>query len=510
MPDKQSFLAEACADIPDRRTRERVREELSAHIEDKADEYVICGETAEEAEVRAVREMGDAKRLARELAQVNSFFPLGRFRSAVTLFYVGLIFVSFYIDIGFWDDFFLLCGTCMMFLACFFLRKGNSLLFTAWAVSWVQLSLVTANLVLYAVPPFSDRENIQIVLALAAAIFHLVKVCCVCFGLAVCAQGKYRDGAILSGALYIFANAAVFLVSGSAAVSVILAVLFVVIMIFVLRGIRLAGQDLWKRDVEVRAVKTSVLRKVIPSSVFVFTFAAMPCMSVAVTFSVPKGEIYDANDVIGEETLLADRIKGEMQKQFALTDGGDLFQLALRDVALSDWLKMQKILEGGEAFFGYETFSDREKLWICVCGQDRTAEVVCFFRYKNRTATGAVQSIYMLENAFFYDRDEIKYVHLYTEQGEDYWMLPSYKCYTTYHGAGEEYKLSANRREQRGYAAFSLVLGDYGSFSCTEQAYCQTIPFRIPFSYDFLENGKRPSFGWDEYSERRFTVSPSA
>ena len=239
MPDKESFLAEACADIPDRRTREKVREELSAHIEDKADGYVICGETEEEAESRAVREMGDAKRLARDLAQVNSFFPLGLFKSAVTLFYVGLIFVSFYIDIGFLDDFFLLCGTCIMFAACFLLRKGNALLCTAWVVSWCQ------------------------------------------------------------------------------------------------------------------------------------------------------------------------------------------------------------------------------------------------------------------------------YVHLYTERGQDYFMSPSYRSYLFNWGAGEEYKIFAGRQEQRGYAAFSLVLGDYGSFPCTEQSYRQTSLFRIPFGYDFLEKGIKPSSGWKEYGGQPFKVFPS-
>ena len=89
MPDKESFLAEACADIPDRRKRERVREELSAHIEDKAGGYVICGETEEEAESRAVREMGDAKRLARDLAQVNSFFRWDFLRVRLLCFMSG-------------------------------------------------------------------------------------------------------------------------------------------------------------------------------------------------------------------------------------------------------------------------------------------------------------------------------------------------------------------------------------------------------------------------------------
>ena len=89
MPDKESFLAEACADIPDRRMRERVREELSAHIEDKADGYVICGETEEEAESRAVREMGDAKRLARDLAQVNGRRRCFVFRSGMVFWKRG-------------------------------------------------------------------------------------------------------------------------------------------------------------------------------------------------------------------------------------------------------------------------------------------------------------------------------------------------------------------------------------------------------------------------------------
>lgn len=509
MPDKESFLAEACADIPDRRTRERVREELSAHIEDKAGEYVICGETEEEAESRAVREMGDAKRLARDLAQVNSFFPLGLFKSAVTLFYVGLIFVSFYIDIGFLDDFFLLCGTCIMFAACFLLRKGNALLCAAWVVSWCQLLVLTPNLVLYTVQPFSDKEAVQIVLTLVSAFFHLVKVCCVCFGLAACAQGKYRDGAILSGALYIFVNVVTLLTMGSAVLSVIFAVLFVVIMIFVLRGIRLAGRDLWRRDAEVRAVKTSVCWKVVLCAVMAFVFAAMPCSSIVVTLYAPKGEVYKASDIAGKDALLAERIKEETEKRYSLGEGRELLELAMRDIALSDWLEMEEILKEGEAFFGYELSSDLERLWICVCGQDRTAEVISFFRYKSRTATRAVQSMYMFENALFYGREEIKYVHLYTERGQDYFMSPSYRSYLFNWGAGEEYKIFAGRQEQRGYAAFSLVLGDYGSFSCTEQSYRQTSLFRIPFGYDFLEKGVKPSSGWKEYGGQPFKVFPS-
>ena len=81
----ERFIDEACAGIPDRRTRERTKEELRSHIEERAEEYMLCGDTPAEAERKAIAGMGSPERLHREFAEVDSLFPLRKLKNALWL-----------------------------------------------------------------------------------------------------------------------------------------------------------------------------------------------------------------------------------------------------------------------------------------------------------------------------------------------------------------------------------------------------------------------------------------
>lgn len=68
---KEEYLNTLLAQIRDRRAKELVRAEIAAHLEDQEAFYLDYGCEEEEAQLRAVRQMGDPVAVGEALDQIH-------------------------------------------------------------------------------------------------------------------------------------------------------------------------------------------------------------------------------------------------------------------------------------------------------------------------------------------------------------------------------------------------------------------------------------------------------
>lgn len=69
--DIKNFLNEVCKEIKYNPVRKPISEELEQHIQDRKEDYIFSGIKEEEAEEKAIKQMGNAKEIGKKLNQVH-------------------------------------------------------------------------------------------------------------------------------------------------------------------------------------------------------------------------------------------------------------------------------------------------------------------------------------------------------------------------------------------------------------------------------------------------------
>lgn len=513
----ERFIDEACAGIPDRRTRERTKEELRSHIEERAEEYMLCGDTPAEAERKAIAGMGSPERLHREFAEVDSLFPLRKLKNALWLFYAGLILVSFQLDIWYIARIEEIVGTVLLFFACFLLRGGNRPLCGAWICSLV-LIFVRAAAALLSVLPFDGLyEHAAWVVLLCSQIANAVRMFLFGYGIAAFAEGKISRQAKQIGWLYLAAQCAVGFLLATGAIAEIFAeifffpvfALFIVLIVLILRRIRHVASDMWMNDRAVEYKKMPAAGKAAVALSLVFAFALAPSVSAYVTNAVPEGSPYTAADVSDADMGRVKAFQTELAENFPADYDAprDMLESAFADVAASDWLRLADIAAaadntaGGtsetEIFYrfgseyGIRTLSVQTVLYRE--SDPAAAGVIYYYSYiEPPTDTRAVQMSFVAQNASLRG-NEGKFVHLYTEEGQTMQMPSTYERGDVSR-AFSEYKAVRGREGQRGYALLEFSL--YGGGGYIAYTDLQSSFYRSPYVYPWPSADGAPADGW--------------
>ncbi|MBO4989909.1 MAG: hypothetical protein J6D37_06215 [Clostridia bacterium] len=96
----EEFLDVAVEGISDKRQKRQVRDELEDHIMEKKEEFRRRGYSDEDAEKKAVDEMGNKYDLSEQMSKLHSFLPHVYYQRSVLFLFFGLLFSHFDLEIG--------------------------------------------------------------------------------------------------------------------------------------------------------------------------------------------------------------------------------------------------------------------------------------------------------------------------------------------------------------------------------------------------------------------------
>ena len=501
----EQFLEAACADIRDRRTREEVKQELRSHILEKADDLIISGYSADEAEERAVAQMGDAKRLARELGELHSFFPLRRFKNALTLFYIGFLLTSFQINVGIFDEICVFVGNCLLFLSCFLLRKSDPLLQFAWIFEAVCLAAQTAQTVLLCVPPFPARTYLCLSLTVLGSAAAIARMFLFGYGIARFSQGAPARGAKSIGYLYAAEYLCLLLATIVAKLFVVFLLffaVFVLLVLFILRKIRLLSRDLWTNDREVKLAKPTRAGTAVLCLLLAATLAAMPCTCAIVFYTPPAQTEFSARDVSGEELGFVQEIKSAVQAAIPEENalGKEIAEQMLQDVADSDWLRLYEPEETQNirlSFFSAGYGRKRADVYSVHYDDEKNVARVTHLSYSVYEADA--HPLHSIRDTFSYtanilsdDQTPVRFVQLHEKGGTIFQTRAAYVSVNSA-SATAEYKLPEGNA--RAYAVIDLLPVNSNHYiNCTQNAYVYTSFLRYPYEYDIENYGADPNW----------------
>lgn len=518
MPDKKQFIEEACSGIRDRRTRNEVAEELSSHIADKAEDYVLYGEDPEEAERRAVGDMGDVKKLSRELAELHSFFPLRKFRTSLILFLVGFLLVSFRLDAGWFDDACAYVGNILLLVACFNLKSGNRLLFGAFALSAACFAVTIANDVLFSFPPFEARPAVGVAIFVTGIILSCARMLCFGYGVARVAEGKAAKRVRRTGWLYIASYADIFLAFAMPLFLPIFIVIFVVFVLLIAIAIGRANADIWRNDREVALVRTGAMCKAVLCVVIALSVATSSVINAILSTRAPQYVEYAAQDVAEEDAVLAEEVKERILED-SRSDAyfAALSQRLVEDVAESDLLRLSGDEVETDVTYYNSAFGRSEMAVFALhVGEDGTRRVTAlsYFAYEQGAeVTGAVESYYAARNATIVNTAQypLKFVNLCKREGTMYTVVPEYE-YVSGERAGQEYKSVRGGEVVSGYVIFDMIASDGNAVGINANSYVHTSPVRLPYNYEIIEKDGADVSGWQllSYGLRWFILPESA
>lgn len=73
--DIKQYINDVCSQVKNKRMHNEIRDELSAHLEEKTNEYIKSGEKKERALKKAINEMGSSKHVGSELNMLHKSKP---------------------------------------------------------------------------------------------------------------------------------------------------------------------------------------------------------------------------------------------------------------------------------------------------------------------------------------------------------------------------------------------------------------------------------------------------
>lgn len=503
MSDRDEFLDRACSGIRDRRTREKVREELSSHIDDRAGDYALFGDGEEQAESRAVADMGDPVRLSRELAEVHSFFPLRRFKNSLILFAVGFLLVSLQLDVWIIADICTYAGTLSMLVACFNLKSGNRLLFAAFALSCAGYVLMTFGWLAEAFPQAGETGMLNGALIAMGVTISCIRMCVFGYGIAELSQGKAAKRARRIGWIYLAANVLVGIACFFPDTIWLAFAAFAVAAIVMALAIFGVSSDIWRNDREVVAERHGVRAVALMCAFVVLLAAAAPCVRIAFNCQPAKTTDFVVSDLDGEGAKRAEEVRAQIGGQtFGIGFADELIADAAADIAQSDLLRLDgegAVIVRGEPL----TENGRQSVNLYFCRFDgdvaKSVTVLSVYRYLDGAATGGV-----CQTAFSADGLEIVndvdapavFVNLCTVDGRKVRTENSFEFYSGQR-VGAEFGFVRRATERSGYAIFDIELGGRERFLLLEQCYTNSNVFRKPYNRQIIEYGQTDEYGWN-------------
>lgn len=502
MPDRDKFLDEACSGIRDRRTRDGVREELSSHIDDKAEDYVLFGCSPTEAEEKAVADMGDAKKLSVQLAEIHSFFPLKKFRNSLVLFAIGFILVSIQLNVGIFDEICTFVGNLAMLIACFNLMSSNKLLYCAFIFSFASYFVMTAGWVISSLPYAWERDVLTICVMVVGVLISLIRMYVFGYGIAKFSQGKASKRAKRVGWIYLAAYAIFGITYAVPDLIWLTFAVFIVMVIVIVRAILGVSGDVWRNDRDVVVAKHT-LRAVAILCAFMVTLAAVaPCVRIAFNCQSAKTQQFVVNDLSGEEAERAEEARQLVAGQFYDIEFVDELIGEVSDkIAQSHLLRLcgdDVIVQKGEM---------RSALgWQCVNlffyhfeGQEaERVTVLSMYRYIDGAQfSGVCQTAYSANGLTIKNSKSMPviFVDLCTVDGRTVRVENNYEYISTAR-IGVENSFVKDSHGRSGYILFDIALGGADSFIFTEQRYVNSRIFRQPYNRQIIDYGQTDESGW--------------
>lgn len=168
------ILEYLCSGIMSKSERQSVRDELYDHLMCKYETNLAVGMDEEQAESKAVEELGDKNALKFKLSQVHSYYPKLSMKKAMNLLIIGYVLMTF--QINFFDgmgDITKFIGNVIMLVGVYCISKANKRLkqafyidFSGFAVSY--FSVAIQPLVI------SDKLYVSTALSLAGTVLNLL------------------------------------------------------------------------------------------------------------------------------------------------------------------------------------------------------------------------------------------------------------------------------------------------------------------------------------------------
>ena len=301
MAEREDYLYTATSHIRDKKKRQEVKEELSAHLDDMAACYMRCGTPEEEAYKLAVSEMGDAGELSYKLGELHSFFPAKDMKNALTLFITGFVLVSFYIDVWYLKPITNGIGSVLLFLALYKLKdsgklfKLSFLVYTAAMIAGAAVEAITALPCNLSVGTWPDV--VTHILALVSTASYILAAS----GTArLLPEEKSTNLRMAEGAYGIMTLIVVLANAGG--------ILFLISMIYLAVRLGDAKRYLWANEWEGGAKALPKKKAAILVLAAVIVCAAPYLTAITVTLCPPSTELYK----LGEETEQLRKIKQEL------------------------------------------------------------------------------------------------------------------------------------------------------------------------------------------------------
>lgn len=122
-----------CSGIAMKSEQERVRDELYDHLMCKYETNIACGLDEEQAVESAIKDLGDVKKMKKDLGSVHGFAPKPAMKKAMEYLFVGYVFlvINFW-QSGFYWEIFRFLLTIVFLTGLFCLSKANKKLKTAF------------------------------------------------------------------------------------------------------------------------------------------------------------------------------------------------------------------------------------------------------------------------------------------------------------------------------------------------------------------------------------------
>lgn len=180
----QHYLDSATSGIRDKKTKAEVREELLDHLEDRKDCFLRFNMSEEEAEEKAVGQMGDSEKLSAQLAEVHSKVPVEDLYYAMAKIFWGFLFTFFTIKFG-GIDVIRPIGSLLIFMGMYQLRRVNPKLKKAWTAEMILAVWSIITKILPAIPSYALAAESGWIYAITAVgfVINIVRTALLFLGL---------------------------------------------------------------------------------------------------------------------------------------------------------------------------------------------------------------------------------------------------------------------------------------------------------------------------------------
>jgi len=293
--DFESYADAATCEICDGAIREKVREELLTHMEEKADDFASWGASPEEAVRDALRDMGDAEPVSGLFGEIHSRLPRIRLRSAIDKVSAGLFLMFFSIDVWHIKYITTAIGMFLLFAGLFQLRHADGKLRMAF-ILMTAVVVINAEVGILLVLPASLSISDSFWIKLSGIMPLFCCLCCLFSGLAALAgpsTASARHNVSSCSLAYLIL---IVLAAFGDSLGNLGFILGVIIIIYILIQVRKVRDLLWKQGKGSGMKNITPLGRALLIAAAILLFASSPVASYLTATETPEATFYSIHD----------------------------------------------------------------------------------------------------------------------------------------------------------------------------------------------------------------------